>query len=89
MNPQLLRIHSVSTWAVDSRGRSCALIINGETLLAKLSSADMIAMEVKYHTRCLVSLYNKVRSLQATSTNEYCSDEGIAIAEIVDYIQSE
>ena len=46
-------------------------------------------MEVKYHARCLVSLYNKVRSLQATSTNEYFSNEGIAIAQVVDYIQAE
>ena len=44
-------------------------------------------MEVKYHARCLVSLYNKVRSLQATSTNEYFSNEGMAIAQVVDYIQ--
>ena len=46
-------------------------------------------MEVKYHARCLVSLYNKVRSLQATSTNEYFSNEGIATAQVVDYIQAE
>ena len=82
-------LHSVSRWAVDSRVRRCASIINDETLLAKVSSADMIAMEGKYHARCLVSLYNKVRSLQATSTNEYFCNEGIAIAQVVDYIQAE
>ena len=49
----------------------------------------MIAMEVKYHARCLVSRYNKARSLQAKSTNEYFSNEGIAIAQVVDYIQAE
>ena len=33
-------------------------------LLAKLSSGDKIAIEAKYHARCLVSLYNDVRRLE-------------------------
>ena len=47
-------------------------------LLAKLSSGDMIAIEAKYHARCLVSLYNDVRKLEIN---------GIAFASLVSYLE--
>jgi hypothetical protein len=31
-------------------------------LIRKLSSGDLIAQEAKYHTKCLVALYNRKRA---------------------------
>ena len=41
--------------------KACAVFLEDTELLAKLSTADMVALEDKYHTKCsLVSLYNCV-----------------------------
>ena len=60
-------------------------------LLAKLSSGDMIAIEAKYHAKCLVSLYNDVRSLEIKSKSEdensMSSLHGIAFASLVSYLE--
>ena len=34
-----------------------ALLLKETELLTKLNTADMVALEANYHTRCLVSLY--------------------------------
>ena len=48
----------------------CALELNDvdTALLVKLAPADMVALEAKYHTRCLAALYNRVRAA-TSSTN--------------------
>ena len=37
-------------------------------LIAKLSAGDMVAIEAKYHAKCLVALYNRASTLQLPST---------------------
>ena len=54
-------LHEASTLSLDSRVRNCAYILQDSRLLAKLGSHDMIALEAKYHSSCLVSLYNRAR----------------------------
>jgi len=54
-------LHEVATFEVDARVRNCAHILQDSELLAKLSSSDMIAIEAKYHARCLVRLYNRAK----------------------------
>ena len=57
--------------------------------MAKLSAGDLIAQEAKYHTKCLVSLYNKVRDADA-KTAEPDPDRmnhAVALAELVTYIE--
>ena len=60
-------------------------------LLAKLSSGDMIAIVAKYHAKCLVSLYNDIRSLEIKSKSEdeksMSSLHGIAFASLVSYLE--
>ena len=57
--------------------------------MAKLSAGYLIAQEAKYHTKCLVSLYNKVRDADA-KTAEPDPDRmnhAVALAELVTYIE--
>lgn len=82
-------LHEVSTFSLDHRVRKCAHDLQDERLLAKLSTGDMIAQEAKYHSCCLVSLYNQAASLineVETGSKDEIS-HGIALAELVAYIE--
>ena len=55
---------------------------------AKLSAGDMIALEVKYHPKCLASLYNRAAALDVKDNCDQSDNFnlGIALAELVAYI---
>ena len=68
-------LHDLSTFGLDERVRKCALKSEYKALLAK------------YHTQCLVSLYNKARDAKSSEeTNTDRANHGIALAELVCYI---
>ena len=54
--------HNASTYDIDMKVCRCALELENADLLAKLASGDLIALEVKYHSKCLAALYNRARS---------------------------
>lgn len=61
-------------------------------LLAKLAAGDMHANDAYYHASCLISLYNRARSIrlsqdQENSDSSQSSLEAIALAELVMYIE--
>jgi hypothetical protein len=41
----------------------CALPLQDEKLIAKLSSGDVVAQELKCHPKCLAALYNRERKV--------------------------
>ena len=70
--------------------KAYALLLENTELLTKLSTTDMVALEAKYHTKCLVSLYNRARKTKAeghTDMDEKEALSGIAFAELVMYIE--
>lgn len=83
-------LHSVSTFKANERIHAAAKHLNDHKLLAKLSVGDLIAAEAKYHTKCLVRLYNDEKSLNS-QRNASCKSswvESVAFAELCDYIKS-
>ena len=84
-------LHSVSTMDMDNRIRQIALDLQEESLLAKLSAGDMVALEAKYHKSCLTSICNRARSSRSHElrANEKDSNvlHGIVLAELVSYIE--
>ena len=85
-------LHSALTFEVDKKVRECAALLNDGRLIAKLTSGDMIAIEAKYHSKCLVSLYNRARSLKQQQVAEASNAEAVelselAFAELVAYIE--
>ena len=58
---------------IGDRVKRCATKILDEHLLAKKSSGDLVASESKYHTKCLVALYNAARS-KKSGKKENCED---------------
>ncbi len=75
-------------FGLDARVRECALQLQDQNLLAKLSTGDLIALEAKYHVQCLVSLYNKARQTKGPEEQKDSStiNQGIALAELVAFI---
>ncbi len=48
----------------------------------------MIALEAKYHSRCLVALYNRARGTRVTHVSDNCVDlHGKAFAKLVAYME--
>jgi len=54
--PGNIGIHEVATFQVNEHEYACVVLLEDSELLAKL---DMVALEAKYHTKCLVDLYNR------------------------------
>ena len=46
-------LHNASTYDIDRKVHRCALELEDTSLLAKLAPGDTIALEAKYHGRCL------------------------------------
>ena len=85
-------LHSVCTLTLDARVRQCAFALQDQSLLAKLSGAgDLIASEASYHSSCLSSIYKKAGAIcEKDSVEDNVTDqirEGIALAELVSYIE--
>ena len=58
-------------------------------MLAKLAAGDIIAIEAKYHNRCLCALYNRARLASPMDNDgvEACM-HGIAFAELVVFLEN-
>ena len=59
--------------------------------MAKLSTGDLVALEAKYHAPCLALLYKKEATVAEEEEKEDVENlrrpEGIALAELVSYIE--
>ena len=63
-------LRSASTFGLNAKVRAAALCVGDTKLLAKLSEGDVIAIEMKYHLKCLVSLYNKAKAVEHQQPHE-------------------
>ena len=63
-------LYQAETLKVDKKVRDCAVLLNDGKLIAKLSAGDMVALEAKYHTAHLVSLYNWARNQSSATLKE-------------------
>ena len=85
-------LHKASTFRLHARVRTCALHLQDERLIAKLSAGDMVAQDAVYHSRCLAALYKKVSSAEHAKGEEG-EDEtasithGLVLAELTAYIE--
>ena len=84
-------MHKASTENIDSRVRECATKLCDTSLLAKLATSDMHALDAQYHRKCLIALYNRMRKhckddARFTGNNSM-SVEAVALAELVSYME--
>lgn len=50
------------TMKLNQRLSGCGQTLGDHRLLAKLSTGDVVAQELKYHSGCIVALYNRERA---------------------------
>lgn len=85
-----LNLHAASTLEVDQKVRECAFLLNDSKLIAKLSAGDLIAIEVRYHAKCLVGLYNRARQSNSPTTKHTVKSQveldELAFAELIAYV---
>ena len=88
--PGTAGLHEAATFQLDSRVRSCALILDDIDFLTKLNAGDMVAQETKYYRNCLPNLYNRARKIREMA-GKGADDEhiiaGLAFAELVVFIE--
>ena len=74
---------------VTARVKRCAIKLQDEKLIGKLSSGDLVALDARYHAKCLVKLYN-ASTRSGEDTNIGISDRvshGLALAELIGFIE--
>jgi len=83
-------LRNASTGDLDTKVKQCAINLQDQHLLAKLSRGDVVAIDMKYHPQCLVGLYNRNRSLSNTSHTDTSHDraKNTAFAELLSYMQA-
>ena len=82
-------LRQACTFQLDQRVRECATELQDMKLISKLSEGDMVAIEAKYHARCLANLYYRAK-LQNNNDGVQSSDKlshGIALAELLSYME--
>ena len=83
-------LHRACTHDIDVKVRKCAMELEDTDLLAKLAPGDMVALEAKYHTKCLTKLYNRARAAAESTSADTGVDarlNGIAFAELVTFME--
>ena len=55
-------LRQVMTKQLDSRLREYAKVLEDDQLIRRLSAADLIAQEAKYHDRCVLNLFNEAKA---------------------------
>ena len=78
-----------ATFQLDKQVRTAATLVQDRELLG---AGDMLAIEAKYHPRCLVGLYNRARKasvegLEDNGQGYAASTSGVVFAELVLYIE--
>ncbi|KAK3912859.1 Chromosome-associated kinesin KIF4 [Frankliniella fusca] len=84
----LENLHQCSTKEVHENISESARKVGDTELLAVLATADVIALEAKYHLKCLTKLYNKARRHESSENKSdggtIC--EGIAFSDLAAFI---
>ena len=88
------KLHCFSALETDRSIRQMALELEEFELLGRMSEGDLIAIEAKYHLKCLIYLKNRYSSLYAQKAQNSSDgsvdekmDESMAFVELVEYIE--
>jgi len=51
------KLHQATTFDLDARVHSCVHTLHDSAVIAKLSNGDMITIEARYHSGCLIVIH--------------------------------
>ena len=80
-----------STMKLDANVRSAAQQLGDEKLLATMNEGGMVAIEAKYHIKCLNNMYNKLRKQNNESDNSSNEDSinyEMALVKLIDIVNN-
>ena len=77
--------HMASSLGIDYNVRHCATELQDRQHMSKLAAGDMVAIDAKYHIKCLTQLYRRAAKLHRDTAE--LALKGIAFAELVAYIE--
>lgn len=85
-------LHQVLTLEVDRDVRQMAVQMQDSQLIAKLAAGDMVAIEAKYHSKCMLAFKRKytayVRSFSGTETiTNDSATEARTFAELISFME--
>ena len=84
-------MHKASTENIDSHVREYATKLCDTSLLAKLATSDMHALDAQYHRKCFIALYNRMRKHCKDDArfigDNLMSVEAVALAELVSHME--
>ena len=85
-------VHKFCTFDADENVRTIATELKDTKLLSTLAGGDLIAIEAKYHLKCLVGLRNRYRSFKRKSrkilpNTEEKMIESIVFVELTNYME--
>ena len=82
-------LHNAMTPQITRRVTQCALKTQNQKIIAMLSAGDLVALEAKYHTHCLVKFYNSSR--RSIDEDRFENTDGVAhgmaLVELIGYIE--
>lgn len=87
-------LHQVLTLEVDRDVKEMAVQMKDSQLIGKLAAGDMVAIEAKYHSRCMLAYKRKYKayvkscSETETSTNDDSPAEARTLAELISFMES-
>lgn len=87
-------LHQVLTLEVDRDVKDMAVQMKDSQLIGKLAAGDMVAIEAKYHSRCMLAYkrkytaYVKSCSETETSANDDSPAEARTLAELISFMES-
>ena len=82
-------LRNASTGDLDTKVMQCAIDLEDQYLLAKLSRGNVVGTDMKYHPKCLIAFYNRNRAQASTSQKGTTPDTAgtTAFAELISYMQ--
>ena len=81
-------LRQVMTKQLDSRLREYAKVLENEQLITRLSAADLIAQQAKYHDRCALNLFNEAKArLRKDHGHGHSLWHSLTFAGLLDYIE--
>ena len=82
-------LHDAMMAKLTYRVMQCAIKLQDQELIAKLSPGDLVGQDAKYHSGCLVELYIATKRTTEDNQQEYSDGvcHGIALAELLSYIE--
>ncbi|KAG7168214.1 hypothetical protein Hamer_G016856 [Homarus americanus] len=80
-------LRKASPMKVYSHMKQCAQSLQDERIMTKLSQWDVIALEAKYHLKCLVAFYTRDRPSTSQKNDPTAAECNTEFAELCSYMR--